>query len=209
MVSITVDRLQRAPMQPQYGGGAGPKLLQSPQQDAAARDGARDVQAGQPGQAVQPAAEKGGAAVVPSVDGDDSETGDLAFLPVLHFISASKDHPSQKAALHTVTSALVTHQSSQERQCRCRNQLRLSLAVSYWCRGGAADLCGPAGIHWLAHHVRGRGHPPGPGRLRAGAPASCAQLWGASALQVSMPSFSFLPNATREPVVNTHREVCR
>lgn len=80
MVSITVDRLQRAPMQPQHGTGAGPKLLQSPQQDAAALDGAHGAQAGQLGQVGQPAADNGGAAVAPSVHGEDSETGDLALL---------------------------------------------------------------------------------------------------------------------------------
>ena len=111
MVSITVDRLQRAPMQPQHGGGAGPKLLQSPQQDAAALDGARGTQAGQPGQAGQPAADNWGAAVAPSVHGEDSETGDLALLRVLHSLSASRDQASQKAALYMVTFALVTIQS--------------------------------------------------------------------------------------------------
>jgi hypothetical protein len=81
MVGITVDRLQQASMQPQHGGSAGPKLLQSPQLDTAARDAARAAQAGQPVQPAQPAPERGPAAVAPSVDGEDSETGDLAHVP--------------------------------------------------------------------------------------------------------------------------------
>ena len=68
MVAIVVRRLQRAPMQRQHCGVAAPKLLQSPGQDAAARE-AHGAQGGQ-------ATEENGNAVEPvSADGEDSETG--------------------------------------------------------------------------------------------------------------------------------------
>ena len=68
MVGITVARLQKAPMQCQHPGPAAPKLLQSPQQDAAARDAQGD-----PGG--QPAAQNGSSAAAPSTDGEETETG--------------------------------------------------------------------------------------------------------------------------------------
>ena len=64
MVGITVARLQKGPMQCRHPGPAAPKLLQSPQQDAAARD-AQGGPVGQP-------AEQNGA---PSTDGEETETG--------------------------------------------------------------------------------------------------------------------------------------
>ena len=68
MVGITVARLQEAPMQRRHSGPAAPKLLQSPQQDAAARD-AHSVQGG------QPAVQIGGSITLPSADEDETETG--------------------------------------------------------------------------------------------------------------------------------------
>ena len=68
MVGITVARLQKAPMQPRHSGPAAPKLLQSPQQDAAARDAH-----GAPG--LQAAAQNGSSPVALSADGEETETG--------------------------------------------------------------------------------------------------------------------------------------
>ena len=68
MVGITVARLQQAPMQRRHSGPAAPKLLQSPQQDAAARDALAAP-------ARQAAVQNGSSAAAPSADGDETETG--------------------------------------------------------------------------------------------------------------------------------------
>ena len=70
MVGTTVMRLQRAPMQRQHSGLAAPKLLQSPQQDAAARDAHAA-----PGALA--AFQNGSSAAAHSADGEESETGAL------------------------------------------------------------------------------------------------------------------------------------
>ena len=75
MVGITVARLQQAPMQSRHSGPAAPKLLQSPQQDAAAR-GPHGAQGG------QPAAQNDGSLMLPSADGEETETGALLNLTV-------------------------------------------------------------------------------------------------------------------------------
>ena len=68
MVGITVARLQRAPMQRRHFAPAAPKLLQSLQQDSAARD-AHGAQGG------QPASQNGSSITAPSVDEEETETG--------------------------------------------------------------------------------------------------------------------------------------
>lgn len=76
MVGITVTRLQKAPMQPQNSGPAAPKLLQSPQQDAAARD-AHGVPGGQ---AIMENGSNNAAA--PQADAEDTETGNCRDWPI-------------------------------------------------------------------------------------------------------------------------------
>ena len=68
MIGITVARLQQAPMQHRHSGTAAPKLLQSPQQDAAARD-AHSAQGG------QPAAQNGSSISANSANEEEIETG--------------------------------------------------------------------------------------------------------------------------------------
>lgn len=72
MVSITVARLQSVPLQRQSPGPAAPKLLHSPQQDAAAARDAQGTQIAQGGQAI---VENGNSAVAVSADGEDLDTG--------------------------------------------------------------------------------------------------------------------------------------
>ena len=80
MVGITVTRLQTAPMQPKNSGPAAPKLLQSPQQDAAARD----AHGGPGGQAI---VENGGNnAAAPQADAEDTETGSCRDWPIGIFL---------------------------------------------------------------------------------------------------------------------------
>lgn len=82
MVGITVARLQKAPMQRWHSGPAAPKLLQSPQQDAATRD-AHGALGG------QPAVQNGSSAAAPTADGEESETG-------------AYSHICQHMRLHTI-----------------------------------------------------------------------------------------------------------